>query len=205
MNPAIHSAEWYRRIGAVDEAELQEALKDPTNLTSASGSQVDFGSVHIFIACQPGQWWIQTTDENLWPRITSIAADVFSRLGDTPLQSYGLLSQRHIEIDAPEVKAVLANCITGLNLGFPGGRCTDGSLQLTTVEEDYEVSTFMQPSRLGEKLLFVHYYCKYSIPKPPVDLGSLIRARLPRYQSTSAKFFTDVAAAIGDRAQKGAA
>ena len=205
MNPAIHHAQWYRSIGAVDEPELQAAQKNPTNITGAAGAQVDFGSVNITITCQPGMWWVQTTDVNLWSRIISIAALVFSRLGDTPLQSYSLLTQRHIETEVPEVKAVLANCITGLSLGFPEARSTDSSLQLTTVEDDYEVNTFMQPSRLGEKLLFVHYHCKYLTPKPPVDLGSLINARFPRFEIASKKYFSDAAAAIGERAKKGAA
>jgi hypothetical protein len=205
MNPAIHNPQWYRVIGAIDETELQASLKILSNSTTSFSSQVQFGSPPLNVACQPEQWWIQSSDAGSWPRMLVVASLVFARLKETPLISFGLLAQRHIETDTSDIKSLLAASLIELNLGLPSGKSTGSNIILSVVEQDYEATTSIQPSNFSERSVFVLYQRQHEVPKAPsgyVDLGVLLKARFDQYLSGSAQVFTDIVAAVNARAAK---
>jgi hypothetical protein len=205
MNPAIHNPEWYRVIGAIDEAELQASLKIPSNSTTSFSSQVQFGSPPIFVGCQPEQWWIQSSDAGSWPRILEIASLVFARLKETPLESFALQAHRHLETDGSDIKSVLAGSLIELNLGFPSGKSTGSTMTLSVVEQDYEVTVSIQPSYLSERSVFVMYQRQYEIPKAPsgyVDFGVLLKARFDQFSSAFSQIGRDIVAAVNTRIGK---
>jgi hypothetical protein len=211
MNPAIHHPYWYRSIGAMDEVELQESQKLTTNATTPALSQVQFGSPRLSVTCQAGQWLIQSNDPALWERMVSITALVFSKLGETPVSAYGLLAQRHIKTESPDVKSAIASRICEFNLGFPSGKSTASSVQMTVIEEDYEVTALIQPSVMSEQSIFCQYHQQYQTPKftegfehfEYFDVGRLLRGRLENYLSGSDTFFTDTVSAVNAIAIKG--
>jgi hypothetical protein len=201
MNPAIHHPFWYRSIGAMDEAELQGALKLPTNATTPALSLVQFGVPRLSVNCQQTQWLIQSNEPSQWERMVAISALVFSKLDETPVSAYGLLSQRHLPTQAPDVKSAIASSIFGLQLGFPAGKSTTSSVQMTVLEEDYELTTLIQPSVMSEQSIFCHYHQQYQAPRPSegyehFDLGALLKGRLEKYLSGSDKFCSDVVSAL---------
>jgi hypothetical protein len=205
MNPAIHSPQWYRVIGAIDETELQESLKIPSNSTTSFSSQVQFGSPPLAVTCQPEQWWIQSSDAGSWARMLETASLVFARLKETPLVSFRLVTQRHIEADASDIKSVLARALIELKLGLPTGKSTGSTIALSVVEQDYEVNASIQPSYLSERSVFVLYQRQYEMPKAPsgyVDFGVLLKARFEQFLSGSAQVCTDIVAAVNARAKK---
>lgn len=205
MNPAIHSPQWYRVIGAIDETELQASLKIPSNSTTSFSSQLQFGTPPLIVSCQPEQWWIQSGNVASWPRMLEVASLVFSRLKETPLGSFGLVTQRHIETDASDIKSVLAASLIELNLGLPTGKSTGSTITLSVVEQDYEATASIQPSYFSERSAFVLYQRQYQVPKAPsgyVDLGDLVKARFDHFQLGSQTVCTDIVAAVNNRAAK---
>jgi hypothetical protein len=202
MNPAIHSPQWYRVIGAIDETELQASLKIPSNSTTSFSSQLQFGSPPLSVTCQSEQWWIQSSDAGSWSRMLDVASLVFARLKETPLVSFGLVAHRHIESDGSDIKSVLAASLIELNLGLPTGKSTGSNITLSVVEQDYEATASIQPSYLSERSVFVLYQRQYEVPKAPsgyVDLGVLLKARFDQFQSGSGQVFTDIIAAVNAR------
>jgi hypothetical protein len=202
MNPAIHSPQWYRVIGAIDETELQASLKIPSNSTTSFSSQVQFGSPPLSVNCQSEQWWIHSSDVGSWPRMLEVASLVFARLKETPLESFRLQAQRHLATDASDIKSVVAGSLIELDLGLPTGKSTGSNILLSVVEQDYEVTVSIQPSNLSERSVFIMYQRQYEVPKAPsgyVDLGALLKARFDQFSSGSAQVCTDVVAAVNAR------
>jgi hypothetical protein len=206
MNPAIHHPQWYRTIGAIDEAELKAALQVPFNQTTPFVSQVQFGSPPLTVTCQPQQWWIQANKADAWGRMLDIASLVFTKLGETPVNSYGLTAQRHIDTEILDTKSVLAESIAEMGLGFPSGKKSSGSnVTLTVTEDDFVATSTIQPSVLSERAIFILYQCLYQAPKVPggyFDLGKLLRGRFERYQPEQKRIFEEMVAAVNARVAK---
>jgi hypothetical protein len=206
MNPSIHHLQWYRMIGAIDESELQAALRTPFNTTTPVVSQLQFGSPTLTINCQAGQWWIQSTDASMWTRMVDIASLVFSKLNETPVSGYGLMAQHHIPTAVADVKSVIAKCLSEIDLGIPTGKIVSSNIAATATEEDYKVSVSIQPSVLNERAVFGLYHRQYDAPKLQgeyFDLGALLNGRVAPFLSGADKFFSDLVAAVNARAQKG--
>lgn len=204
MNPAIHHPHWYRVIGAIDEAELQSSLTNGVNSTTPIAAQLQFGVPRFSVSCQPGQWWIQTHDPDSWARMIKIASLVFSRLNETPVSAFGLLSQCHLDTQTSEVKSIIAKSIVDMNFGLRAGKSTASNVQMTVIEEDFEVITSIQPSLISEISIFGSHHCQYQPPKAPsgyFDLGALLGARIEKYLETSKTFFSDIVAAVNTRAK----
>ncbi|HWX53670.1 MAG TPA: hypothetical protein VN176_03670 [Verrucomicrobiae bacterium] len=207
MNPAIHSPQWYRTIGAIDEAELQAALKVPSLSTTPLSSHLEFGSPPLTVACQTEQWWIQSAVIGSWPRMIDVTSLVFSKLKETPLESFGLVAHRHIDTDGADIKSVLAAALGELSLGLPiSGKSTRSNISLSVVEQDYEATTSIQPSYLSERSVFILYRREYEVPKAPsgyVDLGAVLKVRSEQFLSGSSEIFTSIVAAVNARLAKG--
>ena len=210
MNPAIHHLQWYRTIGAIDEAELKAALQIPINQTSALLSQVQFGSPPFLITCQPEQWWIQSSDVNAWPRMLDIAALVFARLNETPVTSYALSAQKHVDTDSPDTKSPLAETLWELNLGLPRGKSTASNITLSVIEEDFVVHTSLQASALSERAIYVFYQHLYQSPQAPqgaatggyFDLGVLLKGRFEKFRDEQDRVVGETVASVNARAVK---
>lgn len=199
MNPAIHHAQWYRMIGAIDEQELQLALKSPNSGTTPIGSMVELVSPNIVVRCQPGQWSISATEEALWSRMMEILSLVFFKLQETPVSAIGLASQRHLDTEAADIKSVLGARIASLGLGLPSGRrSTQSTILLNVLEGDYELSTTIQPSVLNVRAVFGAYNRTYPTPKgfEYFDVGPLLSERLSSFMSASKSFFANLVADI---------
>jgi hypothetical protein len=208
MNPAIHHAQWYRNIGAIDEAELQASLRVPTNSTSPLLSQVQFGSPPLTVICQPETWWIQSSNASSWLRMLDITALVFARLNETPVTAYGMTSQRHLDTVAPDTKSVLAESIWELKLGFPEGarKSSASNITLSVIEEDYIVSVSLQPSLLSERAIFVFLNCQYPSPKGPTggyfDLGVVLKSRFAKYQGMQERICAEMVTVVNTLAAR---
>jgi len=210
LNPAIHHLQWYRTIGAIDEAELKAALSVPFNQTSALLSQVQFGSPPFLITCQPEQWWIQSSDVNAWQRMLHVASLVFARLNETPVTSYALTAQKHIDTDSQDTKSLLAESLWELNLGLPKGKSTASNVTLSVIEEDFVVHASLQPSTLSEQAIFVFYQHLYQAPQAPkgapvgyFDMGVLLKGRFEKYRIEQDRVIGEMVAAVNARAKRG--
>lgn len=207
MNPQIHHAEWYRVIGAIDEAELQNSLVNPMNITGPAVSTVQFGSPTLTVTCQPGNWWIHSADANQWLRMMDIAALVFARLKETPVTAFGFTSQLHIDTVAPDTKSVLAEIISGMKLGFPegSGKSTGSNISLSVTDEDAIVNASLQPSILSERAIFINLNSQYSSPKTAApgyfDLGVLLKGRFDKYRTLEQRVRTNMVEAVSARAE----
>ena len=207
MNTQIHHPQWYRIIGAIDEAELQASLRNPTNFTGAALSVVQFGAPALTVTCQPGAWWIHSSDANQWARMIDVTALVFARLKETPVTAYGFTSQLHIDTVAPDTKSVLAESILGMKLGFPGGsgKSAGSNIALTVTDEDAVVNTSIQPSILSERAIFLNLNCQYSSPTAAApgyfDLGVLLKGRFERYRALEQRVCTDMLAGVNSLAE----
>ena len=208
MNPAIHHPQWYRHIGAIDEAELQASLPIQTNSTSPVLSQVQFGSPALTVVCQPENWWIQSNDAQTWARMMDITALVFAKLNETPVNAYGFTSQVHIETVAPDTKSVLADSIWGLKLGFPEAsrKSTASNVTLSVVEEDAVITASLQPSLLSERAIFVFLNAQYPAPRGTTlgyfDLGVLLKGRFEKYLRVEEAIRADMLANVNSRAEQ---
>jgi hypothetical protein len=207
MNPQIHHPHWYRMIGAIDEAELQASLSNSANSTGPAVSVVQFGAPALTVTCQPAAWWIHSNDANLWPRMIDVTALVFARLNETPVTAYGFTSQVHVDTIAPDTKLVLAGSILGMKLGFPegSGKSTGSNIALTVTDEDAVVSSYIQPSILSERAIFVYLSCQYSSPTAAApgyfDLGVLLKNRFDRYRTLERRVCTDMVAGVNALAE----
>jgi hypothetical protein len=184
MNPAIHHLFWYLTIGAIDEAEYQASLKFPFNTTTQLMSQIRLVNPRLAIQCQPQEWMIQGFGDESWPRMVRIATLVFEKLKETPVVAYSMVSEKHLDTTIPDVKAVLADRIYGMNLALPRGNSVGSSIELTTAVEDYQVKTALQPSVTGLNKLFVYYQHQYIPPQEPgkyFDIGQLITERVDAF------------------------
>jgi len=206
MNPAIHHPQWYRTIGAIDEAELQAALRLPSQ-TSQLFSQVQLGAQTLMVTCQPDAWWIQSNLVESWPRMIEIASQVFARLNETPVSGYAFTAQRHIDTDCPDTKFILASSLSELHLGLPTGKGVASNAQISLVEEDFVVVASIQPSALSERAIYVFYQCQYQAPSVPLgtyfDLGTLLRGRFNKYQVEQGRVFREMVAAVNARCATG--
>ena len=202
MNPAIHHAQWYRTIGAIDESELQAALRVPTNSTTAFLSQVQFDTPPLAVTCQPETWWIQSTDVELWPRMLEITSLVFSRLSETPVTAYGFTAQRHIDTDCPDTKTLLASSLRELRLGLPTGKSIGTNVTISVVEEDFSVNASIQASLLSERAIFAFYQTQYQAPTAPgryFDLGALLRGRFNKFRVEQERVFREMVTGVNAR------
>jgi hypothetical protein len=205
MNPSIHHLVWYRMIGAIDESELQAALRTPFNTTTPVVSQFQVGTPALTVNCQAGQWSIQSSDASLWNRMVDIAALVFAKLNETPVSGYGLMAQRHIATAVADVKSVIAKSLSELDLGLPSGKIVASNIVSTVIEGDCKVGVSIQPSVLNERAVFGLYHRQYDAPKLQgeyFDLGSLLHGRFAPFLSGADKFFSDLVAAVNARARK---
>ncbi|MFZ0772616.1 MAG: hypothetical protein WCA49_06485 [Candidatus Sulfotelmatobacter sp.] len=202
MNPAIHHAQWYRTIGAIDEAQLQAALQNPFNSTAQFLSQVQFGAPPLTIICQPENWWIQSTDSNSWPRMLDVASIVFARLNETPVTAYGFTAQQHIDTDCPDTKTILGSSLRELRLGLPTGKVTGTNATISVVEEDFTVHASIQASLLSERAIYVFYQAQYQAPATPgryFDLGELLRGRFNKFRVEHERVFREMVTAVNGR------
>jgi hypothetical protein len=199
MNPLVHTPQFYRSIGVMDEAELQASLHMPTNSTSAAVSQFQFGSPLIMVNCQPGQWWVQAPDLESWDRMLRITGLVFGKLGGTPMNAYVLVAQSHIDTAVVSVKSALAARIAATGLGFATGESSASNIELVLNEEDYIVTTSVQPSVLGEQSVYAFYQRQYPVPVLATGIFTLepvVRGRLASFEEASKSFFDAVEVGI---------
>ena len=203
MNPAIHHAQWYRTIGAIDEAQLQAALQNPFNNTSQFLSQVQFGAPPLSIVCQPDNWWIQSNDADSWARMLEVTSFVFARLNETPVTAYALTAQRHIDTDCPDTKAILASSLQELRLGLPMGKSAAANATISIFEEDFVVHASIQASLLSVRAIYVFYQAQYQAPNNPsgryFDLGVLLRGRFNKFRVEQERVFSQMVIATNAR------
>jgi hypothetical protein len=134
-----------------------------------------------------------------------IASMVFARLNETPVNSFGFTTQKHIDTEAPDTKSLLAASLWELNLGLPVGKSTASNITLSVVEDDFTVHASIQASVLSERAIFVFYQCLYQAPSAPsgyFDLGVLLKGRFERYRTDQERVIADVVAAVNARERK---
>jgi hypothetical protein len=171
----------------------------PSNATSSTGSQFQFGTPKITVNCEPGQWWIHGDDLESWERMLRIAGLVFGKLGGTPMSSYALTAQRHMDTLVPSVKAAIVAKIVATGLGFPRGESLASNIELVVREEDYFVTTSVQPSVLGEQMVYGFYQRQYPVPVTESGtfiLEPVVRGRLAAFSEGSQRFFDAAVAGI---------
>jgi hypothetical protein len=199
MNPLVHTPQFYRLLGAMDEEELQASLKMPLSSTSAASSRFQFGTPEITVNCDPGQWWIQGSNLESWDRMLKITALVFGKLGGTPMISFAIVAQRHVDTSVSSVKAALVAKITATGLGFPKGESITSNIELVLREEDYFVTTAVQPSILGEQTVYAFYQRQYPVSATEagaIILEPVVRGRLTAFSEGSQRFFDAAVAGI---------
>lgn len=205
MNPLVHTPQFYRSVGAMDETELQASLKMPLTSSTATNSQFQFGTPPITINCQPVQWLMQSDEIGSWERMLKIVALVFGKIGGTPISSYGLVVQSHADTSVADVKSAVAVRIRGMKLGFPEGKSSASNIELVVNEADYIVTTSVQPSVLGEQALYMFYQRLYQLP--PTDSESLVletilRGRTSAFDEGAKKFFDAALAGLASMDDK---
>jgi len=200
MNPSIHHPQWYRLIGAINDDELNASLKGGTSGTTPIASRLQFGSPSLTVFCQPYQWMIQSTDDGSWTRMLSIASLVFAKANNPTMTmtAFGLMAQRHIDTNH-DAKAILAASVAKLDLGLHAGKNVNTNFTLASSEEGFTVTTSIQSSVFGERVVFGLYHCDY----PAQEIEGILDGRFEAFASRSNKFFTDIVAAINARAEKG--
>jgi hypothetical protein len=198
MNPSIHHPQWYRSIGAIDDDELRASLKSGTSGTTPIASRLEFGSPSLTVFCQPGLWMIQSMDDSSWTRMLRVASLVFAKEKNPTLTAFGLMAQRHIDTNR-DAKAILAASVAKLDLGLPSGRNVNTSFTLASSEEGFTLTTSIQSSVFGERVVYGRYHCDY----PAEEIEGILDGRFDLFASRSNEFFADIAAAINARAEKG--
>jgi hypothetical protein len=203
MNPRIHHPQWYRSVGAIDQEELASALAESVVVTPAA-SQFRIGMRKIGILSNTEQWAIQSDSAESWNRMMQITSTVFSRLNDTPVGLFAFNVHRHLETVSSNVKSVLGNIIQQMQIGLPGGVSLGNNIMNQVSVEDFRVTTVLQPSVNGERLLFVGYTSEHNTPSDRAaghfDLGQLMVARLPNYLVSLEKSLRDILEAFNRRA-----
>jgi len=199
MKPAIHHPQWYRAINAIDDDELAASLKMPSSGTTPIASRLQFGSPILTVACNPAQWLIHSTEAASWERMLKITSLVFAKANDPALTAYGFTAQRHIDTNATDTKSLLADCLNGLHLGLPVGKSSSSNISLSIDNEDYTISTSIQPSVIGDRTVFVFYNHHYQAQ----DINAILDGRFERFSAEAGEFFTDVVSAINARAREG--
>jgi hypothetical protein len=198
MNPSIHHPQWYRLIGAIDNDELDASLKGGTSGTTPIASRLQFGSPNLTVFCQPNLWMIQSTDDGSWTRMLRIASLVFAKANNPTLTAFGLMSQRHVDTNR-DAKAILAASVAKLNLGLHVGKNVNTNFTSASSEEGFTITTSIQSSVFGERVVYGLYHCDY----PAQEIESILDGRFDVFASRSNKFFTDIVIAINARAEKG--
>jgi hypothetical protein len=200
MNPSIHHPQWYRLIGAIDDDELNASLKGGTSGTTPFASRLQFGSPSLTVTCQPNLWMIQSTEDSSWMRMLTVASLVFAKAKNPTMTmtAFGLMAQRHIDTDH-DAKAILAASVAKLDLGFQPGKNVNTNLTLASSEEGFTITTSIQSSVLGERVIFGFYHCDY----PAREIESIFDGRFEVFNSGSSNFFADIVSAINARAEKG--
>ena len=198
MNPSIHHPQWYRSIDAIDDEELGASLKSGTSGTTPIISRLQFGSPSLTVFCQPNLWMIQSTDDGSWARMLRVASLVFAKANNQTMTAFGLMAQRHIDTNC-DAKAILAASIAKLDLGLQADKNVNTNFTMASSEEGFTITTSIQSSVFGERIVFGLYHCDY----PAQEIEGLLDGRFEVFASGSGKFFIDIVAAINARAEKG--
>jgi hypothetical protein len=198
MNPTYHHPTWYHSIGAITADELKESLKEGNAGSTPIGSKFEFGSPTISVMCQPNLWVVRSNEEGSWERLLAIASLVFSPQNGQELTAYGLMAQRHMEV-ACDAKAVLAQRVQQLNLGFVVGHETTSNLVVSDTVGAITTTTSVQSSVLGNKFVYGLFHHDYRT----TEIESILDGRFESFASASNKFFSHVTGAISSYAEEG--
>jgi hypothetical protein len=191
MAPSIHHPQWYKSIGAINDKELRESLKNGSGATTPIVSRFEFGSPSFTMICQPNLWMIQSPEDNSWARMIEITSLAFAKKENPTITAYGLMAQRHLDTEG-DAKSFLANSVASLNFGFPAGQNVNTNITLAHPVDGFTITTSVQNSVLGERVVFGMYHYDY----PTREIESILDGRLDKFLSDSNKFFADLVAAI---------
>jgi hypothetical protein len=198
MNPSIHHPQLYHALGLIDAAELAASLKNEGNVTTPMVSRLQFGSPPLVVTCVSNQWSIQSTEEGSWTRMLRTASLIFAKNQEPTITAYGFVSFRHIDTEV-DVKEVLAKSVAGLHLGFPIGKNTNTNITSAVAEQGYTISSSIQTSVFGDRVVFGLYHHDY----PAKAIESILDGRFDRFTAESKIFFAHIVKAINEHAPKG--
>jgi len=120
MNPAIHHPQWYEAVGMLSAAEAQEAMRGGALAVAPQLAQFQFAGFQI--QCLPGRWQIEAAGSQQRNRVIDLAALTFQRLGETPINAYGLNARFDVSTGAKNAFGGLTTQFTEepLDLSFDG-------------------------------------------------------------------------------------
>lgn len=198
MNPSLHHPQWYRSLGAIDDAELDASLKSGATATTPIVSRLQFGSPALTVICQPNLWVIQANEDGCWDRMLTTASLVFDKKNNQITSAFGLMAQRHIDTEA-NAKEILAAAIAGLDLGFPVQGSVSTNITMASPGEEFTITSSIQSSIIGERTVFGLYHRDY----PAQEITSTSDPRFSAFISGSQQFFADIVSSVNIRGEKG--
>ena len=191
MNPRLHHPMWYKVIGGISEEEYAAALASPNLVVIPPMSQFEVSGISI--ACQDDRWSVKTSQPALRRRIKDIAALVFKKLFETPIQLYGFNNNFELETRAPKVAKFMANTMLAMDVGLRIEGEAAGTITLTDQQKSRKVQIFLRPSGLSDEVLSFGYNTEYNptveIPDKTAywDLGEYLERHFePDYETATA-------------------
>lgn len=195
MNPMIHHPQWYRSIGAIDEEELESALRGDFVATTPFASRFQFGSPPFTVMCQPNQWAIQANFIESWTRMVRVAAQVFAKGNSPAMAAYGLVCARHVDTDV-DVKAILAESVAELAIGLPTSEDANTNMTVAYAAKGHTVNASIQNSVIGEKTMYLSYHYDY----PSLSIDSISDGRADEFMRDCDAFRDRAVSGLGARA-----
>src|SRR6266436_391884 len=151
MNPRLHHPLWYRIIGAITEEEEALATASPNLVVIPPLARFEVAG--ITIACQENRWEISATQPALRTRIRDVAALVFKKLYETPIQTYGLNNNFEIETGIAKVSKCLGDLFLSLDLGPKAEGEPTSTLNFLDVQKGRRIQVALGPSSLSQDVL----------------------------------------------------
>jgi len=201
MNPRLHHPAWYQLIGAISSGEADEAASSPVVCVQPFAT---FRFDDITIACQENRWEISTGKLSARPRLLSIAALVFAKLNETPIEIFGFNSNFDVETRVRNVRECLTRLLIGLDVGLPDQQDATHfcGINMRHAYDDHSIHIRVQPSQLSDDVLFIGYNTEYltkSAGPGYFDFGKLIAPRFDEHLQMATENAQRILAQLGKR------
>jgi hypothetical protein len=198
MNPAIHSAGWYRLVGVISEAEFNEAVNSKSTFCVPPMAHLELAALKI--SCQEQRWEVQTTRADQTKRLCDITGKVFDDLlTHTPVSALGFNFNFGFNVGRDAGKAIALELKQSrLSIDWPSA---SAEYTVTADKGPYIEKTNISPR--GESVVVVnnyHYDIKGEAPKQSFfDLRKMIDESYASHRARA----LEVSIAYAERIVKG--
>ncbi len=145
MNPRIHTPAWYRLVGLIDDAELEEAVKH--SQTAVHAAFAHWQIKDIGVDCVQSRWEVATTNAVCLERLRNMTVRVFDEfLNQTQVSAVGFNFNYWRVTDVSDFGRYLGSRLAKTQIGLKEDGLVSGELSLRRSAHDRSILVAIRPS-----------------------------------------------------------